>query len=73
MPTITTKLGEHEVIVLPGAGPDDAWWACLNRIPPQLAEGGPTVAAGQTPELAVAVLAVAIERFLQAEGHLLEP
>jgi len=64
MQTIHTSLGEHPVIVLPDG--DDAWWVCLDRIPPELANGGPTVASGSSPERAADVLAVAIDRFLHA-------
>jgi hypothetical protein len=63
--TIQTLLGEQEVILLPGHGDDDEWWACLDRVPPQLSEGGPTVASGETPQRAADVLAVAIDRFLR--------
>lgn len=63
--TIPTPLGEQAIIVLPGHGPDDAWWACLDRTPPQLAAGGPTVATGRTPEMAAGALAGEIGRYLR--------
>ena len=67
MMSIRTDLGVLELIVLPGAGNDDAWWVCVDAPPTELSEGGPTVACAATADLAAGVLAVAINRFCEVQ------